>query len=284
MICLNRAQVVGHLTQDPDIRQTPSGTSVGDLNIVTKSYFTNLENQSQPSTSFHNVVVWRGLADIVQRFLRKGSQVYLSGRIQTESWEDAQGVKKYKTKIIADDLILLNSKEPLPPLADGSEIGGGLNKAEVLGNMCRDSELRTTPNGSSVCSFGVATNEKWKAQDGSQQERTEFHNIVVWGKLAETVSKEIGKGSKIYVSGRLQTRSWETPDGVKKYTTEIIADEVLSLGRSHPDYGDASMVDTTSAVGSVPTSDAAQPTEKQQTPDIPEINYESEIKPEDLPF
>lgn len=277
MLCLNRAQIIGHLTQDPDIRQTPTGVSVGDLNIVTKTKFINLETQAQAVTAFHNVVVWRGLAELSQKYLRKGSQVYVSGRIQTESWEDQDGNKKYKTKLIAEDLILLDPKNPLPVLGEESEVGGGMNIAEVLGNMCRDPELRTTPNGTSVCSFGVATNEQWKGQDGTQQERTEFHNIVVWGGLAEVVSREIHKGQKVYINGRLQTRSWDTPDGIKKFTTEIIADKVLSLGHPNLELG------SNTAFSGNSNESAIMP-ESQQMPDIPEINYESEIKPEDLPF
>ncbi len=280
MLCLNRAQIIGHLTQDPDIRQTPAGVSVGDLNLMTKSKFINLEGQVQIVTAFHNVVVWRGLADLSQKYLRKGKQVYLAGRIQTESWEDQDGNKKYKTKVIAEDLILLDPKNPLPVLGDDVEIGGGLNRAEILGNMCRDPELRTTPNGSSVCSFGVATNEQWKGQDGSQQERTEFHNVVVWGKLAEQVSKEISKGRKVHISGRLQTRSWETPDGVKKYTTELIADSVTSLGHPHADIE----VNAAEVPAAQTAGQPAAPAPSTQSPDVPEVNYESEIKPEDLPF
>lgn len=279
MLCLNRAQIIGYLTQDPDVRQTPAGVSVGDLNIVTKSKFQNLENQSQIITAFHNVVVWRGLADLAQKYLRKGSPIYLSGRIQTESWEDEQGNKKYKTKIITEDLILLQPKMNLSVLADESEVGGGLNKAEVLGNMCRDPELRQTPNGTSVCSFGVATNEQWKGQDGSQQERSEFHNIVVWGKLAETVANTIKKGQKVYIAGRLQTRSWDTPDGVKKYTTELIAEQVLSLGHPNSELGGGEFTQK-EEFHSFSTSG----NESNVMPEVPEVNYESEIKPEDLPF
>jgi len=280
MLCLNRAQIIGHLTQDPDIRQTPAGVSVGDLNLMTKSKFINLEGQAQIVTAFHNIVVWRGLADIAQKYLRKGRQVYLSGRIQTESWEDQDGNKKYKTKVIAEDLILLDSKNPLPAIGDEEEIGGGLNRAEILGNMCRDPELRTTPNGSSVCSFGVATNEQWKGQDGTQQERTEFHNVVVWGKLAEQVANNIGKGRKVYISGRLQTRSWDTPDGVKKYTTELIADSITSLGHPHVEIQAREGIDS-ATVQAEPT---IPPAPTSQMPDVPKVNYESEIKPEDLPF
>src|SRR3990170_6418427 len=99
-----------------------------------------------------------------------------------------------------------------------------LNRAQIVGNLTRDPEMRYTPNGKSVTSFGVATNRRWKAQDGTLQEETEFHDIVAWGKLAEIVSQILKKGNKVYLEGRLQTRSWEGQDGAKRQRTEIIAE------------------------------------------------------------
>ena len=104
------------------------------------------------------------------------------------------------------------------------------NQAIVLGNITRDPELRYTPNGQAVISFSVATNRRWTNQAGEQQEQTEFHNIVAWGKLAEICNQILYKGRKVLVAGRLQTRSWEGQDGAKRYTTEIVADHVSATG------------------------------------------------------
>lgn len=110
-----------------------------------------------------------------------------------------------------------------------------LNKAFILGNLTRDPELRTTPAGQSVTSFGVATNRVWTNQKGEKQEQVEYHNIVAWGKLAEIVSQYLGKGRKVFVEGRLQTREWEGQDGVKRYRTEIIAENLQMLDRPQGD-------------------------------------------------
>ena len=99
-----------------------------------------------------------------------------------------------------------------------------LNRATIMGNLTRDPELRQTPNGRSVASFGLATNRRWNNQQGEQQEQVEFHDVVAWGKLAEICEKILYKGRKTYVEGRLQTRSWEGQDGVKRSKTEIVAD------------------------------------------------------------
>ncbi len=104
-----------------------------------------------------------------------------------------------------------------------------INKAIILGNATRDPEVRVTPNGRSVANFGVATNRRWKNQDGQIQEDTQFHDVVVWGKLAEIIGQIVKKGTKIYVEGRLQTRSWQAPDNSKRYRTEIVMENFVPM-------------------------------------------------------
>jgi single-strand DNA-binding protein len=105
-----------------------------------------------------------------------------------------------------------------------------LNRAQILGNMTKDPEMRYTPNGQAVASFSVATNRRWKGRDGGADgEDTQFHNIVVWGKQAEAVVPMLKKGGPVFVEGRLQTRNWEGQDGVKRYMTEIVADNIIVL-------------------------------------------------------
>ena len=105
-----------------------------------------------------------------------------------------------------------------------------LNKAMLIGNLTRDPELRYTPQGTAVCSFGLATNRSWMPSDATERrEETEFHRIVAWNKLAELCSQLLTKGRKVYIEGRLQTRSWETPDGEKRQSTEIVAEDMVIL-------------------------------------------------------
>lgn len=107
-----------------------------------------------------------------------------------------------------------------------------LNKAFIFGNLTRDPEVRSLPSGMNVCSFGVATNRVFKDRDGKKQEQTDFHNIVVFGRQADTVAQYLKKGSSVFIEGRMQTRSWEGKDGEKKYRTEIVADRVQFGPRS----------------------------------------------------
>lgn len=105
-----------------------------------------------------------------------------------------------------------------------------VNKAIVVGRLGKDPEVRFTGGGQSVCNFTVATSEDWKDRDGKKQERTEWHRIVVWGKLAELCGEHLKKGRQCYVEGRIQTREWTDKEGKRNFTTEIVANVVTFLG------------------------------------------------------
>ncbi len=107
-----------------------------------------------------------------------------------------------------------------------------VNKAILVGNLGKDPELRYTPSGTAVCTFSLATSERFKNKQGEQQERTEWHNIVVWAGLAEICGKYLTKGKQIYIEGRIQNRSYDDRDGNKRYISEIVANEMQMLSRS----------------------------------------------------
>ena len=104
-----------------------------------------------------------------------------------------------------------------------------VNKVTLLGNITRDAELKSTTNGQPVCTFGLATNRVWKDPSGQKQSLPEYHNLVVWGSLAEFCADGLKKGKPVYVEGYLKTRSWENPDGTKVYRTEIVAENIILL-------------------------------------------------------
>jgi single-strand DNA-binding protein len=150
-----------------------------------------------------------------------------------------------------------------------------LNRAMIIGNVTRDPEVRTTPTGQTVCSFGIATNQQWTDAQGQKQQRTEFHNVVAWGKLAEICGQYLGKGRKTYIEGRLQTREWEAPDGQKRSRTEIVADNMIMLDRKDPS---AAPRPTESPAPAVDASSSAQAAA------IDQGVSDQEIKLEDIPF
>jgi single-strand DNA-binding protein len=147
-----------------------------------------------------------------------------------------------------------------------------LNKAMVFGNLTRDPELKSLPSGIQVCSFSIATNRVYKDRDGKRAEQTDYHNVVVFGRQAETSAQYLKKGASAYVEGRLQTRSWDA-DGVKQYRTEIVADRVQFGPRSSG--GGA-------PVGDAPASQSSA-APQQGGGSMPEYP-EEDINPEDIPF
>ena len=156
-----------------------------------------------------------------------------------------------------------------------------LNRAQILGNLTRDPEMRYTPNGQAVANFAVATNRRWKNQDGSAGEATEYHDVVIWGKQAESVCPMLKKGGPVFVEGRLQTRNWEGQDGVKRYKTEIIAENVIVLssrGAGNYDSGDYAN-EPTNPVEKINQSNKKQDDSAASAPDTTE-----EIDIEEIPF
>ena len=290
MFSLNRVHLIGYQTQPVQVRQTPGGTTVTDLNIVVPYTFQGQNGTLGEGKSFHTVTLWSGMAEVAGQFVREGSQVFLSGRLQTDSWEDEQSKeKRSKTKLVALDMILLDPKSGQVSAPQGvKQVLQCLNQAFIIGNVTRDPEMRTTTGGQHVLTLGVATNERWKDRASSEnKERTEFHNVVVWGDLAQEVASSIKKGQKVYVSGRVQTRSFETQAGVKRYTTEIIADMVSLLGVKNHVAAESVQTDGSSSVRSSSSASMQEPEPSlvgAAVGPIPEVNYGSEIKVEDLPF
>ena len=109
-------------------------------------------------------------------------------------------------------------------------MAGGLNKVFLMGNLGRDPEVRYTQGGAAVANFSIATNERWTDKNGQQQEKTEWHKIVVWGKTAELCGQYLKKGRQAFIEGRLQTREWTDKQNAKQYTTEIVATNVQFIG------------------------------------------------------
>jgi single-strand DNA-binding protein len=157
-----------------------------------------------------------------------------------------------------------------------------LNKAMIIGRLTRDPELRTTPNGMNVCKLGIATSYAYNnKQTGQKVEQTEFHNVVLWSKLADIAAQYLKKGTQVYLEGRLQTSTWEK-DGQKHYKTEIVADNMIMLSRAQGTGSTAP-----SAGGYSPAASKPQAAEQAFVPEeLPTIQQDGgeDINVEDIPF
>jgi single-strand DNA-binding protein len=164
-----------------------------------------------------------------------------------------------------------------------------VNKAIIVGRLTRDPEVRTTPSGQTVTNFSLATSTKWKGQDGQQNEKTELHNIVAWGKRGEVIGQYVVKGQELFVEGRLETRSWDDKDtGKKMYRTEIILDNFeFGAKAGAGGGGNTNQNNYNNNKQQQNTAPAAAQPAQQQEEEIPTINLDDEadeVKIEDVPF
>ncbi len=168
-----------------------------------------------------------------------------------------------------------------------------LNRAQLIGNLTRDPELRYTPNGTAVCSFGLATNRNWTSDTGEKHDEAEFHKIVAWNKLAELCSQFLVKGRKVFVEGRLATRSWQAQDGTQRTSTEVVISDMILLDSKRPeeDKMESSPEPTDGEVEKKPkkvskkVEDAEQSRSKDdKEEEVAPVVKEEEVAPDDIPF
>lgn len=156
-----------------------------------------------------------------------------------------------------------------------------LNKVMLIGNLTRDIELRYTPQGTAVATFSIATNRQWKTESGEMKDNAEFHRIVAWDKLAEICSKMLKKGTRCYVEGRLQTRSWQATDGAQKSTTEIVITDMLVLD-SRGKSDEINMPDEASQEVPEPVAAKEKPAAKKEK--VADAPSEEVVDNDDIPF
>ncbi|MEI6222903.1 MAG: single-stranded DNA-binding protein [bacterium] len=229
MQSLNKAQVIGFLPRNPEMRYTSGGTPVTSFTVVSLRPWADVGEQDKKSPEYINVVAWNKLAEICNQLLGTGSKVFIEGRVQTRTWDDEQGGRRYRTEIVAEDMVVLGEKhggssEFDPMREDAFQT---LNRVQIIGNLTRDPEQRKLPSGTLLTTFGVATNRTWVSSDGNRQEGVEYHNVISWNTRADFAANKLKKGMKVFVEGRLQNRTWETPEGTKQNRTEIVADLII---------------------------------------------------------
>ena len=155
-----------------------------------------------------------------------------------------------------------------------------LNKVMIIGRLTRDPELRTTPNGANVCRLGLATNFVFTNQQGQKVEQVEYHNVVLWRKLADIANQYLKKGRRVYIEGRLQTSSWDAQDGSKKSRTEIIADNMIML-----DSGGGSSQASGTSQTPAPTSPSPKTNkDSNYEEELPVIQQGEDLTVDDIPF
>lgn len=154
-----------------------------------------------------------------------------------------------------------------------------LNRVQLIGNLTRDPELRYTPNGTAVCSFGLATNRGWTTESGEKHEEAEFHRIVAWNKLAELCSQFLVKGRKVYLEGRLSTRNFTAQDGTAKSITEIVISDMILLDSKKQESDIEEEVEKKEE-----PKEEKKTSKKKEAPEESSSDENEEINPDDIPF
>jgi single-strand DNA-binding protein len=243
---LNKVILIGNLEAEPEMKFTQNGSAVTNFRLaVSRVYGTDEERRGE--TSWFTIVTWNKLAEAMGQQLLKGSRVYVEGRLSTRSWDGPDGQKRYATEVVANHVLVLErgqggqSQEEEFSYPEESFEGAenpaatdrpeGLNRVMLIGNLGADPEMRYTGNGTAVTNLRVASSRSIGTPEGRREE-TEWFSVVAWNKLAEILGQYAQKGRKVYAEGRLTTRSWDGPDGQKRYRTEVVADQVLLLDRA----------------------------------------------------
>ena len=273
---LNQTKLIWNIANDIQIRETPSGIKVTDVTIFSKSSVKASDWSIKEIPSYTTVTFWGNLAEIIEKYTSKWSQIFVSWRLETDSWEWEDWKKKYKTRVVAEDMDLLSKPDSETAPEWFTSITEWLNQAELLWNITKDIELKETQSWYKVLSFSIATNRKWKnTKTWEMQENAQFHNVVLWNKLAEDFAKIAKKWQKVYISWKVITRSWDAPDWEKRYITEIVWESARVLWYIW-EWFEWNSSNKVSAKEENPVKDVDV--------DIPEIDYAADVKAEDLPF
>lgn len=158
-----------------------------------------------------------------------------------------------------------------------------LNKVMLIGNLTRDPEMRYTPAGTAVCTFGIATNRSWTTESGEKKDEADFHNIVAWNKLGEICAQLLKKGRKVYVEGRLSTRSWQGQDGTQKQRTEVVINDMVILDKKE-DTGESFDVPEPEVESQVPPEEKEVKTKSKSKKEEKVEEPVEEVGEEDIPF
>jgi single-strand DNA-binding protein len=230
---LNKATIIGFVEREPEKRYTANGQAVASFSVSSNRRWTTNAGESRESTEWFHLVAWGRLAEIASERLQKNQRVYVEGHLQTRSWDDAGGNRRFRTEIVASLLIPMEDRGAIPQEdfdGESEEAPLCLNRVMVIGNLGRDPEMRYTPSGQAITSFSLAATRTWTTAAGERRDATEWFNVVAWGSLAEICNQYLAKGRRVYVEGELRTRGWEQPDGKKHFRTELVTNEMIMLG------------------------------------------------------
>lgn len=232
---LNSVLLAGTLTQAPELRYTPNGLAILELNLGGNDHVIGDDGKERDLAWYHRATVFGAQAESMSNQVEVGSPVFVEGRLNYRSWENQEGQRRSSIDVTANRVEVLtfgprNGTTTVQDSKGQHRLVDAMNRVALIGNLTRDAELRYTPSGSAVTRFSIAVNERFRDRSGNDQERTHFVDVTAWRELAEACS-ELGKGAPVFVTGRLVNDSWTDKDGNRRYTTRIEAERVEFMTR-----------------------------------------------------
>ena len=220
---LNQVFLIGTLTARPDMRYTPGGLAILDLNLAGQDVFTDESGQEREVPWYHRVRLLGRQAEMWGDLLEKGQLLFVEGRLEYRQWE-RDGEKRSEVQVRADfiDPLEGRGRETLEDARGQPRLRRALNQVILMGNLTRDPDLRYTPQGTAVVRLGLAVNERRRGQEAVNAERTHFLEVQAWRELAEWAS-ELRKGDGLLVIGRLVNDSWTSSSGERRFQTRVEA-------------------------------------------------------------
>lgn len=275
----NSVQLIGTLTQAPEMKYTAGGLAILELNLAGSDRVLGNDGQLRDLTWYQRASVFGKQAEYLSEQLGVGTPVFVDGRLNYRTWDDPSGQKRSALGVNAVRVEALThgprkGEATLTDARGQERLVNALNQVTVIGNLTKDAELRYTPSGDAVTRFGVAVNEQYRDRNGQDQESVHFVEINVWRDLAEACA-ELGKGDAVFVVGRLTTDNWTDKEGNRQYKDKLEGSRIEFLTRG-PGAGGTS---------ARPPERDAQRGQPQSQPSRPRLDIDEEFPPEeDLPF
>ena len=209
---MNQIILKGNLGDTPNFISEDEKKPLCTFSVATNERWQDKDGEQHEKVEWHRVVAFGRVAELCREHLLKGTSVFLEGKTATRQWKDQDGNDRYTTEVVLSGFpdVLTNPG------------GKGINKVRLKGNLGADPEIRYTQDQTPVANFSVATTERWKDGEGKQQEKTEWHRVVAFGKIAEIAAEHLKKGCRILLDGKHVTRKWKDGEGIDRYTTEVV--------------------------------------------------------------
>ena len=265
----NKVILLGRVTEKPELKKIPSGTSVVEVNLHMKRVFVNNQGEERTVNDWADVTFWGRQAETICQYIGKGEPLFVEGRFKYRQWESQEGKKRSKVDVSAENFQFISTSQSQGSQETPESLIPYFNRAVVMGRLTRDPELRSIGNDRLVTTISLATNRNWTDANGQKQEETDFIDVDFWGKEAEEVSKLYKQGNHLLVEGRLSKQSWDDKTTGEKRSKICVTGEKFCM---HEAYSDGAGADEREDPPSSSDPGSGDPGPTEPAPEAPHID------------